>query len=159
MSRRYLLAVMFLVVFAAAGAVFAGPYPDDMMQKITAMKADAEAKKDMPASLPDIHVVNGAEAKKLLDGKKAVFLDNRVKTQYDTEKIPGAQWFFCDDMVKDPSMADKLDKNKEYVLYCNGTHCWRSPATALMLQHLGFKKIYWYREGLPDWKKRGYPTE
>ena len=55
-------------------------------------------------------------------------------------------------------MAESLDKNKEYVVYCNGVKCWRSPAAALLLHSLGFK-VYWYREGLPDWKKRGYPTE
>jgi len=94
-----------------------------------------------------------------LEGKEGYFLDNRVKSQYDTERIPGAVWFFTDDLIaKGPQMAESLDKNKEYVVYCNGVKCWRSPATALLLHSLGFK-VYWYREGLPDWKKRGYPTE
>jgi len=143
----------------AAITVYAEPYPDEMMKTILAMKADAEVKKDMPASFPGIQVVNSDEVQKRLKAKTAVVLDNRVKSQYDTEKIAGAEWFFCDDLMKDPAMAGKLDKNKEYVLYCNGSHCWRSPATALMLQHLGFKKLFWYRDGMPDWKKKGLPTE
>lgn len=156
-KKWYCLTVSLL--FFVSAIAFASSYPEDMMQKIMAMKADAEAKKEMPASLPGIQIISGAEAHKMWSAKSAVFLDNRVKVQFETEKIPGAQWFFCDELMQNPSLADKLDKNKAYVVYCNGVTCWRSPAVAMMLQHLGFKKIYWYREGLPDWKKRGYPTD
>ncbi|MBI5142622.1 MAG: rhodanese-like domain-containing protein [Nitrospirae bacterium] len=151
----FLLASFFMTAVNA----YAGAYPDDMMKTIMAMKADAEVKKDMPASFPGIEVVNSDTIQKMLKTKKAVILDNRVKSQFDTEKIAGAEWLFCDDLLKDPALAGKLDKSKEYILYCNGTHCWRSPSTALMLQHLGFTKLFWYRDGMPDWKKKGLPTE
>jgi rhodanese-related sulfurtransferase len=26
------------------------------------------------------------------------------------------------------------------------------------MKQLGFKNIYWYRTGLPDWIKKDYPT-
>ncbi|MBI4697913.1 MAG: rhodanese-like domain-containing protein [Nitrospirae bacterium] len=91
--------------------------------------------------------------------KKAVILDTRNKMQYDTERIEGAQLLPSDDLQKNPGLADGLDKEKEYVLYCNGVKCPRSPRAALMLQHLGFKKLNWYRDGMPDWKSKGYPTE
>lgn len=158
--KKYLsIFVVVAVLVVAAGIASADPYPQELMDKCMAMKADAEVKKDMPNSLPGISVVGSEEANKMWKSKNAVFLDNRVKTQYDAEKIEGAKWFFADDLLKNPSLADTLDKNKDYVVYCNGVHCWRSPATALMLQHLGFTKVHWYRDGLPDWKKRGYPTE
>jgi len=28
----------------------------------------------------------------------------------------------------------------------------------VLLQELGYKNLYWYREGLPDWIKKGYAT-
>jgi rhodanese-related sulfurtransferase len=28
----------------------------------------------------------------------------------------------------------------------------------MLLKHLGFKNLYWYRDGIPDWIKRDYPT-
>ncbi|MCX7612803.1 MAG: rhodanese-like domain-containing protein [Caldimicrobium sp.] len=109
--------------------------------------------------LPGITKIDGAKAYELWKGKRAIFLDNRIKSHYDTEKIPGSRWFFTDSLIeKGASMANELDKTKTYVLYCNGVVCWRSPAAALILKHLGFN-ILWYKEGLPDWKKRGYPTE
>lgn len=159
MKRIGFITFFLAAFFITAVNGYAEQYPDDLMKTIVAMKADAEVKKDMPASFPGIQVVNSDEIQKMLKAKKAVVLDNRVKSQYDTEKIAGAEWFYCDDLLKDSAMAGKLDKNKEYVLYCNGSHCWRSPATALMLQHLGFKKLFWYRDGIPDWKKKGLPTE
>jgi len=160
MVRRGLLKlVLIFVMLLFSNSLFAGAWPEDIEKKVNELHELAKNKQDMPPSLPGITVISGEKAYELWKSKKAIFLDNRVKTQYDTEKIPGAVWFFTDDLLnKGPEFAKQLDKNKEYVLYCNGIKCWRSPATAIMLHYLGYK-IYWYREGLPDWKKRGYPTE
>lgn len=156
--KNYIRLSVVLLVLLSIG-VASAEWPSQITDKIAALRVDADAKKDMPASLSGIRNITAEDAKKLLDGKKVVFLDNRVKAQYETEKIPGSVWFFADDFLKNPAMADKLDKTKEYVLYCNGIHCWRSPATALMLQNLGFTKIHWFREGIPDWKKKGFSLD
>jgi rhodanese-related sulfurtransferase len=157
MKRIVFTALVICFAFVTFG--YAEPYPEDLIKKIAGLKADAEAKKEMPAAIEGLPIVNSEEANKMFKGKKVIFLDNRVKSQFDTEKIAGAKWFFCDTLLKDPALADKLDKSKEYVVYCNGVHCWRSPAVGMMLKQSGFEKVYWYRDGLPDWKKRGFPTE
>lgn len=159
MKRILLVAAGLLVLMTSLSAFAEESYPDDMVDKIMAMKADAEIKKDMPASIPGAKVVTTAEALKMLKDKKVVFLDNRIKTQFDTEHIAGAKLFFCDTLLDNPGLAKSLDKDKEYLLYCNGTHCWRSPAVAMMLSHLGFKNLYWYRDGIPAWKKASNPLE
>jgi len=147
------------IMFLASSIAYTASWPDEIMNKVNELHELANAKKDMPPFIEGIPNISGDKAYELWKSKKAVFLDNRVKTQYDTEKISGALWYFCDDFIKQgSSMAEKLDKNKEYIVYCNGVKCWRSPAVAIMLHSLGFK-VYWYRDGLPDWKKRGYPTE
>ena len=158
--KRLLLLLAGLLAITSFNAFAADDgYPDAMMDKMMGMKADAEVKKEMPLSLPGMKIVDTAEAFKMFKEKKAIFLDNRVKPQFDTERIAGAQWYFCDTLIDSPAFAKKLDKEKEYIVYCNGIHCWRSPATAMMLDHLGFKKLYWYRDGLPAWKKAGHPVE
>jgi len=157
MKKVVVAALIMCLAFVTVG--YAEPYPEALVQKITGLKADAEAKKDMPAAIDGLTLVDSAQAHKLFTEKKAVFLDNRVKSQYDAEKISGAEWFFCDTLMTDPGQAAKLDKSKEYVVYCNGVLCWRSPAVGMMLKQLGFEKVYWYRDGLPAWKKAGYPTE
>jgi len=158
MRRRSLLGVVVIVTILVCNA-YASSWPEALVNKAQELRALADAKKDMPASLEGITVVAGDKAQELWKSKNVVFLDNRIKAQHDTEKIKGSAWFFTDDLIKEgPSFADKLDKSKEYVLYCNGVKCWRSPAAAILLHSVGFK-VYWYRDGIPDWKKRGYPTE
>ena len=66
--------------------------------------------------------------------------------------------FSIDDLLKNPKIADKYSEAEILVQYCNGVKCWKSPATVLLLKHLGFKNIYWYRNGIPDWIKKDYPT-
>ncbi|MGD1075086.1 MAG: rhodanese-like domain-containing protein [Thermodesulfovibrionales bacterium] len=161
MRRKHVLTTVLVGAFVlgAVALAFAGPWPDAVMQQVNGFHDAEQAKHDMPPAVEGLPTINGQDAYKLWQSKKAIFLDVRIKTQYETEKIAGAIWFFNDDFMKDSSMADKLDKEKEYVVYCNGVRCWRSPATAVMLHNLGFKKVYWYRDGVPDWKKQGYPTE
>ncbi len=158
MLKKITLLLALALSFIATTAL-ADDFPDEIVDKFMAMKADAEAKKVMPESLSGMTVVSTAEVNKMFQAKKAIFLDNRVKSQYDTEKIKGATWFLADDLLKNPDLAKKLDKDKEYVLYCNGPTCFRSPATGVMLNSLGFKKLYWYRDGIPAWKKAGNPVE
>lgn len=150
---------MVFAVVAAAGISSADTWPDPVVQKIDEITALESEKKDMLVSIDDVKVLTGEEVHKIWTSKKGVIIDTRSKTQYDTERIEGAQHLSSDDLFKDPSLADGLDKEKEYVLYCNGIKCPRSPRAAVMLKHLGFKKLYWYREGMPDWKSKGYPTE
>ena len=63
------------------------------------------------------------------------------------------------DQLKDSAMAPKLDKSRKYVAYCNGAHCWRSPAMILFVKSIGYDNVLWLRDGLPEWKKKGYATE
>ena len=136
-----------------------GDLPSETLKQIDQMKIDAEARKDMPKELPGVVQVTTDEAFKMWKAKSAIFLDNRVKTQFDTERIEGAQWFPIDELLKDPGLAAKLDKSKKYIAYCNGAHCWRSPAVVLLLKTMGYDKILWYRDGIPDWKTKGLPAE
>lgn len=161
MLKRMIIALLFLAL--AAGGFYttasAGPYPDAVIKQAESLKADADAKKDMPASLQGIKLINGQELKKWMDEKKKfVIIDNRNKEQFTKEHITGATLITVDELMGNPKLSDKLDKNVPLVLYCNGVKCWRSPAAALLYQSLGFKEIYWFRNGLPEWVKLDYPT-
>ncbi|MDA8326852.1 MAG: rhodanese-like domain-containing protein [Nitrospiraceae bacterium] len=161
MKKRYsiILLVVVSAVFAVNAVWAADVYSEKTLAAVKELQTIDKNHGDMPVSLGEgIAVVDGNEVK-ALKAKGVEILDTRIKAQYDTEKIEGAKWFFCDDLIKNPAMAASLDKEKEYVLYCNGIKCWRSPAVALMLRDLGFKKLDWYRLGIPDWKKLGLPTE
>jgi rhodanese-related sulfurtransferase len=158
--RKLMLALCAITcLFAATLAFAAEPFPDPLLQKVDELKKMAADKKELPKTLEGVPVISVADAQKLWKSKKAVFLDTRVKSQYDTEKIPGAVWFLTDDLMANPDHSASLDKGKEYVLYCNGVLCWRSPGAGLLLKHQGFSKIHWLRDGLPEWKAKGFKTE
>ncbi len=156
-------AAVFVCLAVVVGGFYtiasAGAYPDAVIKQAEGLKADADAKKDMPASLQGIKIITGQELKKWMDEKKKfVIIDNRNNEQFTKEHITGAVLITVDELIKDPKLSDKLDKNTPLVLYCNGVKCWRSPAAALLYQSLGFKEIYWFRNGLPEWIKLDYPT-
>lgn len=137
----------------------AAEWPDALLKELEVLKAAGKDKKDMPASIPGIKEIKGDELKKWMgEKKKFVLMDNRLKADYDKEHIVGAVLLTVDELIKDPKLADKYSKDDILVQYCNGVKCWRSPGAILLLKHLGFKNIYWYRDGIPDWIKKDYPT-
>lgn len=160
MRKILVMGITVLFVLGIITYALASSWSPDVIAKVKQLKDLASEKKEMPASIPGVKIITGQELKKWMDSKKKFVLsDNRVKEQYDAERIKGAQWLLADHLLADPTLAGKLNKDDVIVLYCNGITCWRSPAAAIMLQSLGFKNLYWYRDGLPDWKKDKYPTE
>jgi rhodanese-related sulfurtransferase len=161
MQKKIVVALVCVIVLVAGlyATASAGAYPDAVIKQAEQLKADADAKKDMPASLPGIKIIDGKELKKWMDAKKKfVLIDNRNKEQFGKEHITGAVLITVDELLADPKLSDKLDKNVPLVLYCNGVKCWRSPAAALLYQSLGFKEVYWFRNGLPEWIKLDFAT-
>ena len=101
--------VVLAVTISAISVVWAADgYSEKAMAKVKELQEIEKNKGDMPASLEEIPTVSGDEVK-ALKARGVTILDNRVKSQYDTEKIEGAKWFFCDALLKNPAMSDSLD--------------------------------------------------
>ena len=47
--------------------------------------------------------------------------------------------------------VSKLDKDKPYLVYCASGN--RSQKASIIMEYLGFKKIYHYKSGYNDWIK------
>ena len=155
MKKMIVVAGMFLLCMATAAMAEDFKYSDEVLDKIGELKVLAEAKKDMPTTFYGIKMVDVAEANTLWKGKKVIFLDTRPKAQFDTETIPGSIWLDADKLLEDPTLANSLDKTKEYITYCSGIICRRAPGGALQLQAMGFKNVRYFRGGMPDWKAKG----
>jgi len=150
--------IALLVAFGGVVLAQAG-WPDAIVKKIDELKILSRDKKDMAESMPGIKKITGEELKAWKDqSKRFVLLDNRVATDYDKEHIPGALRLAPDDLMPNPKLADRFSKDDVIVNYCNGVKCWRSSGAMVLLQSLGFKNLYWYRDGIPDWVKKDYPT-
>lgn len=139
----------------------------------TATKADFKNVASMlnttPTSLPGAKIISAAEANALIAKGMAVF-DVRVEDEYKTAHVPGAVSVTYKessakevgfDPADDQFALNKLpkDKNTPFMMYCDGTICWRSYKSAVMAIQAGWKNVYWFRGGFPEWKEAGLPVE
>ena len=54
---------------------------------------------------------------------------------------------------------EKLDKNQPVIFHCNGAECWKSYKAARVALTKGFKTVYWFRGGFPEWENGGLAVE
>ena len=122
-----------------------------------------------PANLPGTRVIDAAEAKALIEKGTKVF-DVRLHEDFDHGHIPGAVLVPYDEAsakeVDFIASEDKFDlrklpadKNETFLMYCDGTICWKSYKAAHMAIKNGWKNVLWFRGGLPAWKEAGYRVE
>jgi len=139
---------------------------------VDASKADFKGVASMlnttPTSLPGAKVITVAEAK-LLSAKGVAIYDVRVPEEFDAAHMPGAisvpyKESSAKEVGFDPAddqfALNKLprDKNTPFMMYCDGTICWKSYKSALMAIEGGWKNVYWFRGGFPEWKEAGLPV-
>lgn len=151
-------------------------YPLTVAQKLTGFAAAALFAVALPAfaantpeSLNGATVVNADKAKELM-GSGAKMIDTRVAAEYAEAHIKGAinvpykekSAKAADfDAGQDSFDLSKLpaDKGAPIISQCNGQECWKSYKGATAMIKAGYKKVYWFREGIPAWKAKGYPVE
>ncbi|HYH09619.1 MAG TPA: rhodanese-like domain-containing protein [Thermoanaerobaculia bacterium] len=105
--------------------------------------------------------ISGADAA-LLHAKGALFLDARRTSVYEEGHIAGARPFSVwegdiDDKVNNlfAERSDPRDQNLPIVIYCSGGACEDSHMLAQKLWGIQFNNLYVYKDGFPDWQKRG----
>ena len=105
--------------------------------------------------------ITGEEAA-ALHAAGALFLDARRTSVYESGHIAGARSFSVwesdvDDKVNAlfEERPDPADQNKPIVIYCSGGACEDSHMLAQKLWGIQFNNLYVYKDGFPDWQKRG----
>jgi rhodanese-related sulfurtransferase len=121
-----------------------------------------------PTSLPGATVVDLGAVKRLV-ASGAVIVDTRIESEYRDKHIPGALWLpYGEKSLKDvafDSTSDsfpglgKLDRNQAIIFHCNGPECWKSYKASRAAITAGYKHIYWFRGGMPEWEDAGEPVE
>lgn len=122
-----------------------------------------------PEVLPGATVVTAEQVKQLMARKVPLF-DVRPQAHYREAHIPGAtnvpyqmnspKEVDFDDSV-DVFDLSRLPQDKEapMIFQCNGAECWYSYKAARYMVKRGYKKIYWFRTGMPAWKAAGYDVQ
>jgi rhodanese-related sulfurtransferase/ABC-type phosphate/phosphonate transport system substrate-binding protein len=127
-------------------------------------KAVAELGYFTPTHLPGATVVTAAQVRQLA-AEGAVVVDTRSEKEYKAKHIPLAVFVpyhekSLKDVAFDPAKDDfrelaKLNKDKPTIFSCNGAECWKSYKASRVALSKGFKTVYWFRGGLPEWEASG----
>ena len=86
---------------------------------------------------------------------EVIVLDVRPLTEYQQGHVAGALSFPLSELE---SRLLELPKDVDIVAYCRGPYCVQAPAAVEVLQKHGFQARR-LREGLPDWRRAGFPIE
>lgn len=122
-----------------------------------------------PEVLPGGTIVTAEQAKKLME-QGAKLYDVRSQAHYREAHIPGAiNVTYHMNSAKEIDYDDSVDqfditrlpadKNAPIILQCNGAECWYSYKASRYLIKRGYKKVHWFRTGLPAWRGAGYPVQ
>ncbi len=139
-----------------------GMKPVQLRSELAAYQRVAEWGTFTPTTLAGATLVDAAAVKRL-QAQGAVLVDTRTQAEFEQRAIPGARWVpFIEKSLKDvvyDAQADDfsglaaLDKTKPTVFFCNGAECWKSYKASRAALAAGFKQVYWFRGGMPEWWK------
>lgn len=115
-------------------------------------------KKISPVKVPGAKTVNAQQAKKLFD-QGVIFVDVRKNKDFAAGRVPDAVHIELKKVYNKSTLGEHVKNNQKVVIYCNGHSCLRSSKAAQKAVAWGFKKVYYFRDGFPAWKKSGYPVE
>lgn len=124
---------------------------------------------ETPSTLEGTVIVDAAKVKSMMS-TGALVVDTRVAAEYAEAHIKGAVNIpYKEKSAKDIKFDAKLDsfdlgklpsdKNAKIIMYCNAGECWKSYKASTMAIKNGYKSIYWFRGGIPEWKAKGFPIE
>lgn len=129
---------------------------DDLARQLRAIGVDhipgyfPSQQVDVSQALPTIEAQAAAQR---LESGRALLLDVRSRSEYDSQHIEGARHIHYGNLVEH---IDALLPEQDIILYCaSGT---RSQIAASLLQSYGFSGVANMRGGIEAWRKAGLPV-
>jgi rhodanese-related sulfurtransferase len=121
-----------------------------------------------PAQLPGAKVVTADEVSTLARSGVAI-VDVRTAKEFGEKRIAGAVSIpYGEKSVKDVAfdpkadefaLPDAMDRAKPVIFHCNGPECWKSYKASQVALSKGFKTVYWFRGGMPEWERNGLAVD
>lgn len=116
------------------------------------------AKKISPETVDGATTVDTNHAKQLFD-QGAIFLDVRSNRDWEAGRIPGSKHLELKKVYSLETLGEIASPSDTLVIYCNSTGCMRSSKACAKAVEWGYKNVYYYRKGFPDWQSHGYAVE
>ena len=86
-----------------------------------------------------------------------VVIDNRTQADFDSGHIEGAIRILDTDMTQELLAGAVKTKESPVVFYCNGVKCGRAAHATTKALKWGYARVYYYAEGIHDWKVNQFP--
>jgi len=147
--RNFVTTLFASLFFLAAGAALAADTPNEAPKGVTLV----DAKKVQELQAGGATLVDTRKASEFGEGS----IKGAISVPYDPEKSAKEATF--DSKMDKFDMSKLPNKDAKIVVFCNAGSCWKSYKSAVVLAANGYKNVYWYREGVPDWKARKLPME
>jgi PQQ-dependent catabolism-associated CXXCW motif protein len=123
-----------------------------------------------PTSAPGVTLLDLAGVKQAASSGAVLINALPADASGKTSSIQGSTWLSGAGLCGIPTdevsskLADRLtlithgDLDRPLVFYCASAACWHSYNAAQRARLLGYRKVYWYRDGLRDWMQNGEPV-
>jgi rhodanese-related sulfurtransferase len=122
-----------------------------------------------PRALPGVTLVDAAQAADLLR-RGAVYVDTRTDAEFKAGHVPGSRLVpYVEKSAKDADYDAALDqfdvsrlpadKQTPLVIGCNGAECWKSFKASHAALKAGYRRVHWFRGGVPEWRAAGMALE
>lgn len=98
------------------------------------------------------------QVKEMHDAGECVLVDARSAESFAKERIAGAVSLPLEEARKraDLPLLDRVSPDAVIVVYCNGFSCHDSMELGNLLIKGGFRSVYVFEGGLPEWRDAGY---
>ena len=102
--------------------------------------------------------VDAATAKALRD-RGVPFVDARAPLDYANGHVPGAVNLSLVTAMSKEALAKVAGHEDEIAFYCHTKYCSVSAYASAKAVVWGYKRVYRFAGGFPEWKDAGYPIE
>lgn len=139
--------------FSKEGIVFVGSWGSKVLSDSLSVPYSYDEKIDPPA-------ITLTQAMTDFQSHNTIFLDARLEIDYKIGHISKALNLPFEDFEEYyPKMEPLLSRDKNIVIYCDGTECETSLFLARLLKQKGFENLRIFFGGWTEWKKAGLPVE
>lgn len=114
-----------------------------------------------PEDIPEAksyQIIDVTEAYRMFVEDAAVFVDSRLREEYEEGHIPGAVLLPSEQFdIYFPQVQHLLSPDRPLIVYCIGEDCELSVETCLFLLDMGYEQVYMFEGGWPKWQDAGLP--
>jgi rhodanese-related sulfurtransferase len=100
------------------------------------------------------------QVKELYDRREALFIDARDEKVFAAGHIAGAVSLPLGKTgTALPGLRKDVSEEQPLVVYCSGYDCHDSRDLATRILAAGYRTVYVFEGGYPEWRDAGYPTQ